>query len=230
MKKVLVVLGMALAMTGIGSAASLPCSSYAGTSGSFLAINAADGCFVGDYVIDNFNVIVNFGTFPGGAVIELATGVGIGANGEVVLPFALGSGAAPLVAGPLGGDILLQYQVTGPTWGAQLFMGSANNVTITEVICTTPFAGPLGTSCLTVPNFAQSANLPNPPGKPFSTINFGGSAPLAVAYIQKDIQFGANGSISDFVNTHTVPEPTTSLLMGTALLGLALLRKRYGQK
>jgi hypothetical protein len=27
-----------------------------------------------------------------------------------------------------------------------------------------------------------------------------------------------------------VPEPTTSLLMGTALLGLALLRKRFGQK
>jgi len=142
---------------------------------------------------------------------------------------------SPGVAGSNGGDIILQYSVSGgPQVGASIAIGTANNVTITEKICTDPFGPPgpgTGTTCVVPPaqSFTQAVNQPAPPGTTVASMTF--PTPLTVAYVQKDIAFGNGGSISDFINSHqAIPEPTTSLLMGTALLGLALLRKRFGQK
>jgi hypothetical protein len=212
MKKLLLLAGLALSMTAAMSAAPL-CTDFVGQP----VTNAnATGCMVGNLLLDQFAVIPNGGATPainfGGAAFLL--------DGEV--RFTLLGAVGP-------SDTLLQYRVTGANQsGASIKIGTADNVTITELICTNPL---VGTTCVAPPaaSFGLTVNQPVPPGQSTDSELFG--TLYNVTYVQKDIAISANGSISEFINGHqSVPEPTTSLLMGTALLGLALLRKRFGQK
>lgn len=218
MKRLLLTLGLALAMTGVMSAAPL-CSTLVGSN-----VTTIGSCQIGSLIFDNFVVINNGGFTSVNINIGAATGPS-GINNDL----ALAVNVSPPIAGPGGGDIIVQYRVTGANQtGASIQIGTANQVAITELICTNPLAG---TTCTAPPatSYTMVVNQPVPPGQSTSSVTFG--SPLSVTYIQKDIAFGNGGSISDFINSHqAVPEPTTSLLMGTALLGLALLRKRFGQK
>jgi hypothetical protein len=217
MKKVLLTLGLAFAMSSVGSAATL-CTSLLGTD-----VTTIGSCSIGNVTFSNFQIISAVNITP-----TVVLGAGTGSNsGGYFLGFQLSHVPQQTQA---GADFILGYEVWGPTSGIEMFLGNASNMGITEVACTNPFAGPAGTTCLVPPAASYTINVsrPAPPGTTFASATF--PTMLPHVYIQKDLSFGANGSISDFINGHTIPEPTTSLLMGTALLGLALLRKRRAQK
>jgi hypothetical protein len=225
--KVWLTFGLALALSSVGSAAPL-CSSFFGQS--VTDINGAGGCTIGTLLFNDFQVINNGGFTS----VNINVGAGVTQNGYDS-EFAFAINTTPGVASGTGGDILLKYSVTSGganQIGAAIAIGTANLVTITETICTNPFSPPGpggGTTCVSPPAsvFSMSVNSPTPPGQTTNSLIFT-PGPLQTIYVQKDIAFSSGGSISDFVNVHTaVPEPTTSLLMGTALLGLALLRKRF---
>ena len=230
MKKLLLIAGLALAMSSVGAAAPL-CTDFAPAGSavdkSLNGINNAGGCLIGHLLFNDF-VVINNGGF---STVNVGVGAGTGTLVGYTAVFAFSVNTTPGQAPPGGGDIILQYSVTGANQiGASLEIGTASNVTITEDVCSNPYGGLLGTTCEAPPasNYNLNVSKPAPPGTTTASVSFD---PLNVTYIQKDIAFGNGGSISDFVNGHTaVPEPTTSLLMGTALLGLALLRKRFNQK
>lgn len=215
MKKLLVTLGLAFAMSSVGSAATL-CSTLIGSD-----VTTIGSCSIGHLTFSNFQILQPVNIVP---TVSLSGAIQSGYN--FGLSFALSHTPGQTQA---GADFILAYDVTGNNQtGIGIELGNASNMAITEVACTQQFGGFFGTTCIVPPAASYSINVsrPAPPGTTVASATF--ATPLNTVYIQKDLSFGANGSISDFVNTHTaVPEPTTSLLMGTALLGLALLRKRF---
>lgn len=115
-------------------------------------------------------------------------------------------------------DILLSYAVSGLLLGVDLFLGShVPPVTIIENVCAVPFvqgACPAGNLLA-----SYSVNSANP-------INAAFFAPHQTIYIVKDIQMGAGAAISDFTNSHHVPEPLTLSLTGLGLLAAGWLGRR----
>lgn len=218
MKKLLLTLGLALSMTGVGSAAGL-CTDVANVGQNVLSVGS---CSIGHLVFSNFQV-----TNTGFTNVNVLLGSNSGQSGSTFdISFTVNTN--PPLAGASGADIILNYTVTGAgQMGAGVRFGTGANVIIIENVCDSPFAG---TTCTGTTIGSGIANVNPPPGSISAQFGLTGG-PYSVTYVQKDIAFGNGGAISDFVNSHeAVPEPTTSLLMGTALLGLALLRKRFGQK
>jgi hypothetical protein len=117
-----------------------------------------------------------------------------------------------------GADILLSYAVSGLLLGVDLFLGThVPPVTIIENVCAVPFvqgACPAGNLLA-----SYAVNSANP-------INAAFFAPHQTIYIKKDIQFGPGGAISDFTNSHHVPEPVTLSLTGLGLLAAGWLGRR----
>ncbi len=112
-------------------------------------------------------------------------------------------------------DILLKYTVAGGIFGVDMSLGTrSGSITITENVCDNGFNGG------TCHSLVVSTN--NPPG-PTGEISF---PTLGKAWISKDIQLQQGATLSDFTNSHHIPEPLTSLLVGSALLGLGLLRRK----
>jgi hypothetical protein len=90
-------------------------------------------------------------------------------------------------------------------------------VTIIENVCAVSYvfgACPAGNLLATL--FVDSAN-------PIAHAFF---APHQTIYIKKDIQLGPGAAISDFVNSHHVPEPVTLSLTGLGLLAAGWLGRR----
>ncbi|MCS6951562.1 MAG: PEP-CTERM sorting domain-containing protein [Bryobacteraceae bacterium] len=117
-----------------------------------------------------------------------------------------------------GADILLSYAVSGLLIGVDLFLGTTvGPVTIIENVCAVPFvhgACPVGNLLA-----AYAVNSANP-------INAAFFAPHHTIYIKKDIQLGPGAAISDFTNSHHVPEPLTLSLTGLGLLAAGWLGRR----
>lgn len=115
-------------------------------------------------------------------------------------------------------DILLTYAVSGLLVGVDLFLGAhLAPVTIIENVCAVPFqqgACPAGSLLA-----SYSVNSANP-------INAAFFAPHQTIYIVKDIQLGPGAAISDFTNSHHVPEPLTLSLTGLGLLAAGWLGRR----
>ena len=191
--------------------------------GNVTQYTGATTCMVDGIEVGNFSVQPLAGK---SVTISFGAGTAVVGN-SLILDFRLAGFNPPSAPGD---DIVLAYQVIGGS-GVQ-FTGidlrlpaTAIGVAILEAACTV--------ECDTIVNNSQilaqiAAVSPGYYAAGFTT-------PVSSFWVEKDIQFnGVNGIavISDFQNSHetNVPEPTTGLLLGTALLGLAALRRRQSAK
>jgi len=206
MKKFLTLMGTTLLLASLASAA--PCTLGAD-------VTSLGTCDFGGLTFSDWGVQVAGGAT---AIILFGAGSNVGADGTVYVRFQVGTNPSPV---PSFTDILLNYSVTGGVIGVDMFLGThSGSVTITENVCAVAFvqgACPNGQSLLPGGLVVSNQNTIN-------QASLTGSA--ATIYIQKDIQMQAGSTLSDFTNSHEVPEPMTFLLMGSGLLGLGLLRRR----
>jgi hypothetical protein len=217
-------LAMAVALVPAGSAATM-CDGLVVTVGS----SVPSQCMAGVFTFSNLRLVNPTGFDAGILSIEIGAPI-VQNNGlDVFLPFGVNHPNVLNTPGAAGtADVVFIYEVSSAgIYGADIQLGTANNIRITENVCAGPHGGINGTIC-TVPPLLTSFNVASPEG-PFIADGF--FEPTDFVSIAKDIQFrGPNSSISDFVNSHhAVPEPGTMLLMGSALLGLAALRRRKQQ-
>jgi hypothetical protein len=119
-------------------------------------------------------------------------------------------------------DTLLFYTVTGATQGVDLHFQAANsdtgNVRIIETVCDQAFSNNTCADGHVLANFQLTSN-----GNVASNTTL--FAVHSQVFVKKDIQFNGD-TLSDFVNSHVVPEPMTMSLMGVGLLGLGLLGRK----
>jgi len=129
-----------------------------------------------------------------------------------------------VVAPSTPGDLVLGYQVTGPSNGIDFNVAgipSLSAITFTEVACSTQLCnGANNVIYATIGNAGPVQQ--NSASYPLQTS----------VWIKKDINFNsANSQLTDFVNSsHAVPEPMTLSMMGLGLLGLGLMRPRQVKK
>ena len=205
MKNILIVIGVALLTASLASAA--PCA-----SGNVLSLGTCD---FGGLTFSNWDVDVAGFT---SATVFWGSGSAVTPTG-VNVEFQVTTD--PLAAPAGGGDIILRYMVSGSLLGVDLMLGSSfGGVGIIEDVCADdPQVGGCGTTLaqLSVINGVNSTD----------SATFG--SPVTQAWITKDIQLNEGGRISDFINSHEIPEPMTYLLMGSGLLALGLLRRKISR-
>jgi hypothetical protein len=114
-----------------------------------------------------------------------------------------------------GGTESLNFDVTGMLSGINLLVGY-KNPTVVETVCagsgSFPCLSPLATITATTPFITTAAGFPEITG----TVN-----------IQLDITTPANGRLATVDQGFQVaPEPSTYLLFGSALIGLAIHRRK----
>jgi hypothetical protein len=155
------------------------------------------------------------GTPPGGGNTGLV-------GGNILLDFQLGGCAGPGCPG--NGDVLMFYQVDGGIQGVDMTVQATptngGSLTIIEIVCAVAFVSNAcpGAPSNTLANYSITSN-----GQTVS--DFRTFASTGQVFIKKDIQFNG-ASISEFVNSQTIPEPMTLSLMGLGLLGLGLIGRR----
>ena len=202
MKTTLTVLTVLILSAGLGLAAPIDCTQPAGID--VMAIGA-DGCFIGGNVYDMWSV--------GGTnaqTVSLSNLTGIGPGGVQNLKFTL------TPQDPTGdADTTLRYRVTGGILGVDLGITNATGATtIAENVCTGNFCGEADSALLVTLGPLGVAG--------YDEIFFTAESQV---YISKDINVPEGSSLSDFTNSHHIPEPTTLLLMGTGLFALGFGRK-----
>lgn len=124
---------------------------------------------------------------------------------------------SPLSAPASGADIIVQYYVYSPLVEVDLDMTqgtSYGEVGIIENVYD-------GQNNLVAQLAVQNG------GTMYMAAPVTGEGPFR---IRKDIQFGSGARLSDFTNSHEIPEPSTYLLMGTGLLAVGFARRRWARK
>lgn len=204
-----------LALCTLGVAAPIDCTLAAPTGAEGTNVTAlTSGCFEGGLLFSNFSV----NSAPAGTTIWVsAVGTGVTSAGAN-LGFQITTPAPPV-------DTMLQYEVSSLT-GAAIITGVDNSqngvdTTIGETVCSTAFVNGICNTANILANFS------NPPIGNGTVASF---APQSTIYILKDIaEPTSNSFISSFVNsqeTSTAPEPVSSVLLGSGLVGFALLRRK----
>jgi PEP-CTERM motif len=222
--KIFVVSLTFLALCSIASAAIVDCQAFAalGTPGNnVLNLSPGNGCMGGtpQLLFDTFAVT------PGTSTIFLSSS----GTGPTTAPVGYNLGFQ--IANPVSPfDVLFTYKVTAKDGLAEITgvddSQSGTNVQINEIACSVA-PGPAG-FCATANQLAKFTNN----GGTNVAATF---APQTMIWVIKDISgSGANGNsfISSFVNSQqttgpTVPEPSTALLLGFGLCGLAGLSRRF---
>ena len=200
---------VAVLLVFAGTAAAVDCDN--GGPG-FTDVTALPGgsCSLGPLVFSDFAV---GGTNPST----------VGINGSVTgnsvdLTFTLSPSIGPF-------DTIMVYKVTGATVGVDMHLGTTSgNVTITENVCTVNPT--LGSNCVAQGGTLLASYFVNAGGPTADARTYGQQS---VVWIKKDINVPSGATMSDFVNSHETPEPTTYLLIGSGLVALGFVR-RFSKK
>lgn len=194
------------ALCAVAVAAPVQCTSVLGSNTNSLSM----GCSLGGLLFDQFAV---YSAPPGANIFLSAVGTGVAAGG-VNLGFQITTPAPP-------NDTIFQYRVStldgGPeVRGVDNFHNGAGGTRIGEVVCDQAFVAGICAAGHILANFA------NPPT---TSATFAAQSQI---YILKDIsEPNENSFISNFINSHETPEPSTALLLGLGLCGVAVCgRKR----
>lgn len=204
MKSLFSLLGCSI-LCAVATAAPIDCSSVLGSNTNTLTM----GCALGGLLFDDFTVN---STPPGTNIFLSAVGTGV-VDGGVNLGFQITTPAPPV-------DTIFQYHVStldgGPAIdGVDNFHNGAGGTRIGEVVCDQAFVGGICATGHILANFA------NPP------TSSGSFAAQSQIFILKDIsEPNENSFLSNFVNSHETPEPSTALLLGFGLCTVSLLRRR----
>jgi hypothetical protein len=214
MNKFLVLLAFSLLSLSVASASTLSCP---GVFDSPVGTGTVIMC--GGLTFDNFQVLNPTG--GAGGIVDILS-AGLDAAGEIDLTFNPNLGPSQ--------DEELLFTV----WGgiSQIDMSVAGNLaSITERACANPIAttGDFVALCTNAAGTAVVAPLAQisvDSNESAVSGTFTGTSPV---YIFKDIQAGdPNGQLTEFTQTFqpSVPEPVSTVLLGSGLLALGLLRRK----
>jgi hypothetical protein len=210
------------------------------------AIAASTPCPTGPYtlyLVPNFSCTINgtlmYVNFGNGNGTGNPTGIAIPASAVTVTPittinnegfqFSSGWNVATQMGMNSFQDNLITFAVVGRILDLHLtFNGSQTGSGVAGVAENFCINQTTGTAGCPQGNSGQ-LNVTNPPGIFNSDLTFTGN--VTSISIAKDINVssGVNGTaaISQVINTFSAPEPLSFVLLGSGLLGLGLLRKRF---
>ena len=214
-KKLLGIFVAAVGMASMATATAVACN----PNGVSNVVGASITC--GVFTFSNFTVQPNTGETATISMTAFSASSWDPVTGFAILAFQIGNNSAGL------NDIKFGYQVTGPLNGIDLTNPLTSvNATISEAVCLTAF---VNGACNSLPTGLVGNNPLFASGNQSVSNSFNTTQS---AWIQKDIQIGAGGHISDFTESHhtPVPEPMTLSMMGLGLLGLGMARRRQQGK
>lgn len=213
-----------LTFAGLASAATVVCPA---PPNSGVPVNLTSDLVVmcGGLTFNNFQVI----PFAGNTSPVISLGSVDFTGGFVNLTFNPNMSAPPSGTAQ---DIHLLYQVSGASVSAIDLSVGGVNASIIETACSAPIptTGPQANLCPTGTFLGNMTAFSSPPGPNSAVIDIPASSAV---WIFKDIGVLPNspnaggGGLSNFTQSfHAVPEPLTFLLLGPALLGLGLVRRK----
>ena len=216
MNKFLVLLAFSLLSLSVASASPLPCTI---STGGDSPVTSGTVIMCGGLTFDNFQVLHPTGGSAG--MVDILS-AGLDAAGEIDLTFNPNLGPSQ--------DEQLLFAV----WGGitQIDMSVAGNLaSVTERACANaiPTMGDFADLCTNAAGTAVVAPLAQisvDSNESAVSGTFTGTSPV---YIFKDIQTeDPNGQLTEFTQTFqpSVPEPVSTVLLGSGLLALGLLRRK----